>query len=769
MQIAFVEIKNFRKLKSVRVGFADKTTLLVGANNSGKTSAMVALRHFLITKTDFSTNDFTLSNWSAINKLGEGWAAQHGKEGTPPPTMEGWVDLLPTMDVWLTVGSAEIHYVSHLLPTLAWAGGPLGVRLRLEPKKVEDLYAEYVRAVALAEETQAAAKKLAENEGAPEIKLKLWPQSLRDFLDRRLKALFEIKAYTLDPTKCAVPEKGVAQPQTLQNGSEPLEGNPFRGLIRIDEVHAQRGFSDASAGRMQDGNTGKDQRRLSEQLRTYYTRHLDPAELPEVSDLSALQAIDNAQSVFDAKLQVGFGPALKEVESLGYPGVTDPRLIISTRIRPADSLDHDSAVQYEIIAAGDDATAGLLRLPEDYNGLGYQNLISIVFRLMSFRDGWMKVGKASKKRSDEDPEETPFPPLHLVLIEEPEAHLHAQVQQVFIRKAYDILRTHPDLGASTALRTQLVISTHSSHMAHECEFSALRYFRRLPASVKGDVPYSTVINLSEVFGGDDDTKKFVIRYLKAMHCDLFFADAAILVEGAAERMLVPHFIRSKYPKLNQAYITILEINGSHAHRLRKLVDKLGLITLVVTDLDAIAPDTKKAIPISKGAGLLSNNQTLKDWVPKRVLVDELLTLPAKDKEIPHDLFFAIRVAYQLPLQVTVPKSKVLEEVYPTTFEDALVFANIGIFASLEGSGLIAKFKDQLEKSVSATQLGKEMHESLRTGSKAQFALDLLFIEDPAALEVPNYIAEGLSWLQEQIVRKQQETILQTEAAKEAAI
>jgi hypothetical protein len=41
--------------------------------------------------------------------------------------------------------------------------------------------------------------------------------------------------------------------------------------------------------------------------------------------------------------------------------------------------------------------AAELRLPEDYNGLGYQNLISMVFRLMSFRDGWMKVGKAGKR------------------------------------------------------------------------------------------------------------------------------------------------------------------------------------------------------------------------------------------------------------------------------------------------------------------------------------------------------------------------------------
>ena len=73
MQIAFVEIQNFRKLKSVRVDLDDRTTLLVGANNSGKTSAMVALRHFLVSRGEFSTNDVHLSNWSKINAVGDAW------------------------------------------------------------------------------------------------------------------------------------------------------------------------------------------------------------------------------------------------------------------------------------------------------------------------------------------------------------------------------------------------------------------------------------------------------------------------------------------------------------------------------------------------------------------------------------------------------------------------------------------------------------------------------------------------------------------------
>ena len=73
MRIDFLHIQNFRKLKNCRIDISIKETLLVGANNSGKTSAMDALILFLTKNRSFDLKDFTLSNWSAINKIGEDW------------------------------------------------------------------------------------------------------------------------------------------------------------------------------------------------------------------------------------------------------------------------------------------------------------------------------------------------------------------------------------------------------------------------------------------------------------------------------------------------------------------------------------------------------------------------------------------------------------------------------------------------------------------------------------------------------------------------
>lgn len=751
MYIKFVEVSNFRKLLSVHVDLTETTTLFVGANNSGKTSAMEALRYFLV-ESRFSTNDFTLSHWDKINTIGKIWEALGDTDQVEATaTLTDWESLLPTLDLWFHVENDEIHYVSRLLPTLDWEGGLLGVRLRYEPTDVSKLAVDYIANYLEAKATKTEAQELANGE---DCDVKLWPQTLLEYLDRRINTRFQIRAYSLDPVKLTNPENGIAKPQPLPIGSEPIEDNPLADLILVNEINAQRGLGYSNEG----GASSQAPRRLADQAKVYYTNHLDPTDRPQASDLVALRAIEKAEELFDSTLSSSFSSALEEFEELGYPGVTNPQIKISARIKLTDGLNHDAAVQYEVDAmAGKGETTTKLRLPEHYNGLGYQNLILMMFRLMGFRDGRMRVGKMGRSASAVV-REKPIPPLHLVLIEEPEAHLHAQVQQIFTRKAYNILRKHKYLGENKALRTQLVVSTHSSHVAHETKFSCLRYFRRLPASQAGAVPVSTVINLSDVFGLDKETERFDTRYLRATHCDLFFADAAILVEGSAERILVPHFIRSHFNYLTQCYISLLEIGGSHAHKLKPLIEKLGLLTLVVTDLDANNTNGGHAQP-TRGASQITGNATLKEWLPQKTLIDDLLDLQDAKKITVYDQVFAVRVAYQCP--VNVKFNEKLVEFLPSTFEDALAFENLSTFKVLTGAtGLMKKFQKAILNDKTADTLSKTLYDSLHTNvRKAEFALDLLQLNDPEKLEVPKYLREGLAWLQEQLKRKHVEVLL----------
>lgn len=369
---------------------------------------------------------------------------------------------------------------------------------------------------------------------------------------------------------------------------------------------------------------------------------------------------------------------------------------------------------------------------------------------MSYRDAWMRVGKAAASGDDAKPP----PPLHLMLVEEPEAYLHAQVQQVFIKHAYDVLRNDPTLGKSTNFCTQLVVSTHSSHVAHACDFAALRYFRRLPPTEKRKTPTACVVNLSSVFGKPDQTAKFVARYLKATHCDLFFADAAIFIEGSAERVLVPHFVEQvdAFEYLRSCYITWLEVGGSHAHRFKSLVETLGLTTLIVTDLDAKDPNTNKVEKPVLGKGLEARNETLRTWAPKQTSVDALMKLEEKDKALVYPNGYAVRAAYQTSAKLRIGTTDV--DVHANTFEDALFYRNFDFFKGRKATGLAGRFQKIADAANEAGDLAVRVTLAIDDGDKAEFALELLFSDDVEKLSVPAYIEHGLLWLKEQLERKE---------------
>ena len=734
MKIEFVDIQNFRKLKSCRIDFSDKETVFVGANNSGKTSAMDALILFLKEKQKFSTKDFTLSNWKEINEIGRTWIKEvdDSKIDLDILTLEKWQEHLPQLDVWLNVENSEVHYVGGLIPTLGWQNGLLGIRLRLEPRNIEDLFKDFHATYTASKKAIDGAQELGEKKSSS---LKLWPATMYDFLEKKLKDHFTIRTYILDPEKIT---SSNIQSQSIPIDNIPLNSDAFKGLIKVDIINAQRGFSDPNT---EGADSLKMMGNLSTQFREYYEKHLNPFVQPEPSDIKALQAMKDAKISFDDKLKESFNPSLVELESLNYPGFGNPGISISSDIKAIDGLNHSSAVQFDVFKKDNNPSDCPLSLPEKYNGLGYQNLISMVFKLIRFRDEWMQIGKSSKHSSGSN-EKFEFEPLHLVLIEEPEAHLHAQIQQVFIRKAYKVLRNSP-LLKDKKFTTQLIVSTHSNHIAHEIDFTSLRYFKR-DLVKKELLPISTVVNLSKTFGKEDDTTKFAIRYLKTTHCDLFFADAVILVEGPAERMLIPSFIKHHLPELATCYISILEIGGSHAHTLKPLIENLGLISLIITDIDSVDTSNNKVQP-KKNKGYKTRNFTLKDWLPRKDDLDELLVL---DKKLKESNNFPVKVAYQFPIEVTYGSKKV--EAIPYTFEDSLVFENLDLFKRLKKEkGLMKKMIVAANKK-NVNESSVDMYNALKDGKKAEFTLGLLFLEDPEELKVPNYIREGLEWLWEKL-------------------
>ena len=719
MKIQSIHIRNFRKLKNCHIDFGEKETVFVGANNSGKTSAISAIVWFLKSNEKFTLKEFTATNWALIDELGDKWLAKDPVDDTLLDSHQ-WDDIVPSLDIWIDVADGEQYKVNHLIPSLStWDGKKVGVRGQYVPKDVTTLYSAYKEAKGKALALQATEEW--EKASSPN----LFPINLCDFLGKgsNLRDYFDVKYYIIDPAIEPADEDKV-QPTP----DEALDNNPLEELIRVDTILASRDFSDP------EGQSDSDIDTLSKQFQKYYSSSNSEEEVLTPSDLELVSGIAKANETYDAKLTKTFETPVKELRNINYPGFQNPEIKICSKIQIEEAIKHDSAVQFAIQGMAE------LALPEKYNGLGYRNLISIYLKLMDFREKWLKTLSEGKN----------IEPIHLVFVEEPEAHLHAQAQQVFVKKAFEALCNNQVIKDHPWLKTQLVLSTHSNHVVNELDLNCMRYFRRVMDA--GDkIPVSNVINLSSTFGAEDETEQFVTRYIRLTHCDIFFADAVILVEGPAEKILVPSFLTKA--DLDSYYISVIEVNGRHAHSFRSLIDKIGIPTLIVTDIDAtetIADAGKEkqvSVITAKGMGYKTGNPSVQNWLPGKVLIDDLMALDGKEKTVDN-----VRIAFQTPISVKWNKEKEeYTEICPYTFEDALIFTNLELFRQdgLKKMGTITTIANLLKKNTSAVDLQKAIFAKLESkGSfkKADFAISLLYKKDFYEIIAPAYIQEGLEWM-----------------------
>jgi predicted ATP-dependent endonuclease of OLD family len=730
VRLACVEISHFRRLSAVRVAIDAETTILVGANNSGKTSILQAIRQFLADSPAFGAHDLCVDLWPKLNQLGKAWEALDedpaSDDSNPLPWDQHLLDILacmPTLDLWFNARPGAFHVVSPFIPSLQWSGGPVGVRLRLEPastvKDLQKLAWQFREARQIIRDLDPSAKT--------------WPMNLIDYWLRHPSHLGNVVVYKLDPAKGPLGENPPGAPQSLPDNAIPLERVKLALLVRVDFIAAQRGLGAEEA----DGRPGTDPHQVglfSNQLLRFVRRHLDPTGQGPGNHPDLVLAIAKAQDDLDEKIRSALAPSIKDVRTLGYPGLHDPQEIhLRTRIQTGDLLDHNTAVQYRM-----DGQANDVFLPEHAIGLGYQNLQSLSYQLVSFRETRLNPAKGAPAA------------VHLVLVEEPEAHLHVQVQRVFPRRALKLITS--ENADHSHLASQLILSTHASHLAHAESFTRLRYVRRLKPIGLGAMPSSEVVNLADAFGDDDETRTFAERYFQVQHTDLLFADAAIFVEGTAERMLIPFFIDRDFPALSSRYLSFLDIGGSHAHRLRPLVERLGIPTVVITDIDPVrvtkGPDgktTRKAEAITDQTALECGNDTLTMWHPKATSLTAFSRLSGPDQVWSNDRGGKVRFAWQMPVPSGGP--------WPSSFEDAFILTNLEWFKDQTGEkGSLGSAVRTVQQNPDPAGLNVALHELLRGSfKKGDFAASIfeaLCAGKP--LQCPGYISDALAWLQEEL-------------------
>lgn len=279
MKIHSIHIKNFRKLKNCHIDFGENETVFVGANNSGKTSAISAIVWFLKNNEKFTLKEFTATNWALIDRLGDQWLINDPIDDTLLDSHQ-WDDIVPSLDIWIDVADGEQYRVNHLIPSLStWDGKVVGVRCQYSPKDVKRLYVDYKEAKEKAITLQSTEEW--KRASSPD----LFPKNLCDFLAKgsNLRDYFEVKYYIIDFAIEPTDEDVV---QVTPNND--LEKNPLEELIRVDTILASRDFSDP------EGQSDSDIDTLSKQFQKYYSNSNSEEEVLMPEDLELVSGIAKA-------------------------------------------------------------------------------------------------------------------------------------------------------------------------------------------------------------------------------------------------------------------------------------------------------------------------------------------------------------------------------------------------------------------------------------------------------------------------------------------
>jgi len=755
MHISGIQIKNFKKLKDVTVPLNKDQSIFVGSNNSGKTSAFEAISKFLKkerneSKRKFSVYDFTIYNWNRINELLNELQSIKTKISTEKDVhnlleesyekQKELESLFPSLKIVIDVEEDELYRAIDLIPRLDNDISQVAVYQRFEPENYEELFERYRKACEEAEKMKELLHGLYNDkeENIDKVKESIWPKSFRDFLERdgNLHRYFTIRYYLANPS--------LEENEFLHDEVNEFSTDPLANIIEVDEINAQRGLTDD-----ENNSEFKVSKRISSQFSRYHKRFNENIEDPVEHDGTLTYAKYYAEQTIGSNLKSSLTDLITPLESLGYPAFGSPNIDVEPVIDIIKTIENEGNILFNPHNSSDKD----FLLPESSNGLGFQNLIYIFLKLQYF----------CHSRLDVEPEQD-VKPLHIILIEEPEAHLHAQAQKVFIKKAIEIItQDQPD-----ALHSQLFLSTHSSHVASESEFNNLLYFKR---EVDENNHIADVVHLSNVYldpnfnydrqfkkDKEDEQKlrneganeRFVKKYLEVAEHDLFFADAIILIEGSAERILLPQMLKNYSNYLSSKYITFFEVGGAYGHLFFPWLRALERPTLIITDIDTVDINKeKKKTHTTTHMNKVTKNPTIGEWFKdSNVSIKQLVTCGRECKEQKN-----MRITYQYKNY-----GENNEEAYSRTFEDDFALTNRVFFKNMEkAKGLAKKYKTTFNSAGTVDEsLTKELFESTDS-TKSSFALDILFNElEQGTTEIPVYIKDGLDWLEEQL-RKESET------------
>lgn len=406
-------------------------------------------------------------------------------------------------------------------------------------------------------------------------------------------------------------------------------------------------------------------------------------------------------------------------------------------------------------------------IPEYQYGLGYTSLMMIVAEIITYIEKFPSTSFNSQ--------------LNLIAIEEPETYMHPQMQELFIKNVNDMISSLLE-SSNKHVNSQIIITTHSAHILNSKihmgkKFDNIAYITEsnncaTAVCINDNILLEEMVDRKQKIEEAKETPKkkitkeelnilknlelqnlmFMKKHIKFKVSEMFFADAVIFVEGITEYTLLQYYL-SQNTSLNKHYISVFLVDGAHAKVYESLISKLNIPTLIITDLDIKRENWERnEKDDSNKDKVLVYQQIDKTNIKSRITTNSTLK-HFYDSTLIEDI---IKKQYPIIGELKViSQVKPIEGYYATSFEEALILANDqNIILNSVLSQLKPTIYKEIIKNGGLIKNSFKLQKKL-SSSKSDFANALLYeiltSEDESLIPIlPNYINDGLSFLQEKL-------------------